>query len=75
MITYFKDKDKNSKSKKDYKKYKMLTTILKPFDTFVILATKSCSITLSLTRIGFLALPISTPTACVISVGNKKFMR
>ena len=37
MITYF--KDKNNKSKKKYKKYKRVTTIVKSFDTFVIIAT------------------------------------
>ena len=43
MITYF--KDKNKKSKKKYKKHKTLTTILKSFDTFVIITTTSSSIT------------------------------
>ena len=46
IITYF--KDKNYKSKKS-KKYKMLTTSLNSYDTFVIIATTSGSITLSLT--------------------------
>ena len=69
MITYF--KDENNKSKKKYKKYKTLTTILKSFDTFVIFATTSSSITLSLTGIGLIAIPISTATACGLSIGNK----
>ena len=69
MITYF--KDKNNKSKKKYKKYKTLTTILKSFDTFVIIATTSSSIFLSLTVIGLVAIPISTATACGLSIGNK----
>ena len=37
MITYC--KDKNQKSKKKFKKHKTITTILKPFDTFVIITT------------------------------------
>ena len=69
MITYF--KDKNNKSKNRSKKYKTLTTILKSFDTFVIIATTSSSITLSLTGIGLIAIPISTATACGLSIGNK----
>ena len=69
MITYF--KDKNNKSKKKYKKFKTLTTILKSFDTFVIIATTSSSIALSLTGIGLIAIPISTATACGLSIGNK----
>ena len=69
MITYF--KDKNNKSKKRYKNYKTITTILKSFDTFVIIATTSNSITLSLTGIGLIAIPTSTATACGLSIGNK----
>ena len=69
MIIYF--KDKNKKSKKKYKKYETITTILKSFDTFVIFATTSTSITLSLTGIGFIAIPISTATACGLSNNNK----
>ena len=68
MITYF--KDKNNKSKKKYKKYRTITTILKSFDTFVIIATTSSSITLSLTGIGLIVITISTATACGLSIGN-----
>ena len=69
LITYF--KDKNNKSKKRYKNYKTITTILKSFDTFVFIATTSSSITLSLTGIGLIAIPISTATTCGLSIGNK----
>ena len=69
MITYF--KDKNHKSKKKYKKYKTITTILQSFDKFVIIATTSSSITLSLTRIGLIVIPITTASACALSNGNK----
>ena len=69
MITYF--KDKNNKSEKKYKKYKTLTTILKSFDTIVIIATTSTSITLSVIGIGLLAISISTATACGLKITNK----
>ena len=69
MITYF--KDKNYKSEKKYKKYKTITTILKSFYSIVIIATTSSSITLSLTGIGLLMIPISTATTCGLSIGNK----
>ena len=69
MITYF--KDKNKKSKKIYKKYKRITTILKSFDTFVIIAMTSSSITLSLLGNGLIVIPISTASACALSIGNK----
>ena len=69
IITYL--KDKNNKSKKKYKKCKTITTILKSFDTFVIIATTSSSITLSLTGNGLIAIATSNATACGLSIGNK----
>ena len=69
LITYF--RDKNNKSKKKNKIYKTITTILKSFDTCVIIATRSISITLSLTGIGLIAIPISTATTCGLSIGIK----
>ena len=69
MIIYF--KDKNNKSKKKSNKYKRITTILKSFDTFVIIAKTYSSITLSLTKIGFIVIPISTASACALLIGNK----
>ena len=71
MITYF--KDKNNKSKKKYKKYKTLTTLLKSFDTIVVIATTSTSISLSVIGIGLKVIPISTATACCLSITNKVF--
>ena len=53
MITYFKD---SHKSKKTYKKHKMLTTIIRSFDTIVFIATTYSSITFSLTGIGLIAI-------------------
>ena len=69
MISYF--KDKNNKSNKKNKKFLTITTILKSFDTFVIIATTSSSITLSLAGLGLLAIRISNATACGLSIGNK----
>ena len=69
MITYF--KDKNNKSKNRYKKYNTITTIVKSFGKFVIIATTSSSITLSLTGGGLIVIPISIASACALSVGNK----
>ena len=69
MITYF--KDKNNKSKKRYKNYKPLNTVLESLDSIVIIAATSTSITLSITGIGLIILPISTGIACTLSLGNK----
>ena len=53
----------------------MLPTILKSFDTIVIIATTSTSTTLSVTGIGLIPIPISAGTACGLSIGFKKYMR
>ena len=69
MITYF--KDKNHKSKKKYKNYKILNTILQSVDSIVIIGATSTSITLSFTGSGLIILPISAGIACTLSLGNK----
>ena len=69
MITYF--KDKNNKSKKRYKNFKTLNTILESVDSIVIIGATSTSITLSITGIGLIIVPISAGIACALSLGNK----
>ena len=69
MIIYF--KDKNHKSKKKYNFYKTLNTILESIDSIVITGATSTSITLSITGIGLIILPISAGIACTLSLGNK----
>ena len=69
MITYF--KDKNNKSKKRYKNYKTLNTVLESVDSIVIIGATSTSITLSITGVGLIILPISAGIACTLSLGNK----
>ena len=69
MITYF--KDKNHKSKKKYKNYKTLNTVLESVDSIIIIVATSTSITLSSTGIGLIVLPISAGIACSLSLGNK----
>ena len=69
MITYF--KDKIHKSKKKYKNYKTLNTVLESVDSIVIIAATSTSITLSVTGIGLIIIPISAGIACTLSLGNK----
>ena len=69
MITYF--KDKNNKSKKKYKNYKTLNTVLESVDSIIIIGATSTSITLSITGVGLIILPISAGIACGISLGNK----
>ena len=71
MIQYF--KDKTNKSKKRHQKYKTITTMLKSFDLFVKISTSLSSITSPLIGIGFIVIPISTASACALSIGNKVF--
>ena len=68
MITYF--KDKTNKSKKRNKNYKTLNTVLESVDMIVIIATTSTSITLSVTGVGLIILPISAGIACTLSLCN-----
>ena len=51
LIVFF--KDNKHKSKKKYKEYQMITTILKSIDNFAIIATTSSSVTLPLTGFGY----------------------
>ena len=69
MMTYF--KDKNHKSKKRYKNYKTLNTSLESVDSVVFIVATSTSITLSVTGIGLIVLPISAGIGCALSLGNK----
>ena len=66
MNTYF--KDKNNKSKKRYKNYKTLNTVLESVDSIVIITATSTSITLSITGTGLIILPISAGYACTLSL-------
>ena len=49
----------------------MLTTIFYSFDRFVIIAKTSTSITLPVTRIGFLGKPIPPVAACGLPITNE----
>ena len=69
MITYF--KDKNHKSKKKYKNYKTLNTILESVDSIIIIAATTTSVTLSVTGVGIVIVPISAGVACALSLANK----
>ena len=48
----------------------MLTTILKSFDTFVVIATTSNSITLGLRGIGLIVKPMSAGIACGLTISK-----
>ena len=69
MIQYF--KDKNNKSKKRHKTFKTLNTVVEPLDSIIIIGATSNSITLSITGVGLIILPMSAGIACTLSLGNK----
>ena len=48
-----------------------MNTVLDLVDSIVIIAATSTSITLSITGIGLILLPISAGIACTLSLGNK----
>ena len=48
-----------------------MITILKPFDTFVLITTTSSSITLSPIGIGLIVTPIPTGMACGLTISSK----
>ena len=63
-------KTKTMNQKRD-EKYKTLNTILESLDTIVIIGATSTSITLSITAIGLIILPISDGIACTLSLDYK----
>ena len=73
MFTHF--KDKNHKSKNKIKKYKTLSTILKSIDIIVIIATKSSSITSSLSGFGLIVIPMSSSIACGLTISKKSIYK
>ena len=48
-----------------------MKTLLESVDSIVIIAATSTSITLSVTGVGLIILPISAGIACTLSLGNK----
>ena len=48
-----------------------MNTVLESVDSIVIIAATSTSITLSITGIGLIILPISAGIACILSLVNK----
>ena len=71
-ITHF--KDNNYKSKKKSKNYKTINTILESIDRIIIIiliGTTLTSISLSITGVGLICLPIPVGIACTLSLCNK----
>ena len=69
MITYF--KKKNHKSKKKYRMYKTLTSMLESVNTVGIIGATTTYVTLSVTGVRLIMVPISAGIAGSLSLGNK----
>ena len=57
--------------KKDKKNYETLNTILESVDSKVLIGAKSTSITLSITGIDLIILPMSAGIECTLSLADK----
>ena len=66
----FTSKIRTRNQKKENKKSKTITTILKSFVTVVFITTTSSSIILSPTGIALIVIPKTTASACGFSFGN-----
>ena len=69
MITYFRGTNDNFFKKKQ--KYKTLTAVLESLDTVTINGATTTSVSLSVTGVGLIVLPISAGIVCAQPVGNK----
>ena len=68
-IAYLKNEKPGSLKKN--KKCESLSTNLKSFDIFVIIAETSSSITIWLTRIGLIVIPVSIVLACGLTISTE----
>ena len=68
MITYF--KNVNSKPKKIYQMYRLLTSKLESVDTVVIISATTKSVTLSFPGVRLFVVPFSARIVRVLSLGN-----
>ena len=69
MLTYL--KDKNNKSKTKYKIYKTPTSILESVDSIVNIGATTVSVTVSVTGVDLIVVPMFAGIACALSLGNK----
>ena len=67
-MTHFKVEANKLENKN--KKYKMLTTTLKSFDTLDVSAASSTSVTIRVMRVGSIVKPISTRVACGLTISK-----
>ena len=69
MISYFKEKNHESKSRKKF--YKTLTSKLESLNAVVIIGATTMTVTLSVTSFGSIVMPISAENICTLFLVNK----
>ena len=69
MITYF--EDINHKSEKKLKNHTTRASLLESVETVILFASKTTSVSSTLTGVDLIVVPISAAIACALSLGNK----
>ena len=66
MMKYYELEEK--KNKKQYTKYKLINNIINSTDGLIILGTPSASVTLSITGVGIIVVPITAGVGCATGI-------
>ena len=66
MMKYYELEE--NKYKKKYTKYKLINNIINSTDGFIIIGTTSTSVTLSITGVGIIVLPITAKVGCATGI-------
>ena len=66
MISFF--ENKILQSKKKFENYETITSVIESVDTIVIIGATTISVTLSVTGVGLVVVPISAGVACAVSL-------
>ena len=66
MMKYYEIEE--NKYKKKYTKYKLINNIINPTDGLIIIGTTSASITLSITGVGIIVVPITAGVGCATGI-------
>ena len=66
MVKYYELEE--NKYKKKYTKYKLINTIINSTDGLILLGTTSSSVTLTITGVGFIVVPINAGVGCATGI-------
>ena len=66
MMKYYEMEEKKYKQK--YNKYKLINNLINSIDGIIVIGTTSASISLSITGVGFIAVPIAAGVGCTTGI-------